>query len=84
MILAVMTRASLGHTGRTLHASAAINAIYVLITIAALARVGSALISSGSTALLHVSTLAWVGSFICFLIVYSPILLRPRPDGKLG
>ncbi|MCP5364026.1 MAG: NnrS family protein [Hyphomicrobiales bacterium] len=84
MILAVMTRASLGHTGRSLHAGAAITAIYVLITIAALFRVGSALISGWSTALLHVSTLAWAGSFICFLVIYSPILLRPRPDGKPG
>jgi uncharacterized protein involved in response to NO len=43
MILAVMTRASLGHTGRALQADGRTVAIYVALFIAALARIGAAL-----------------------------------------
>lgn len=81
MILAVMTRVSLGHTGRALAANGATVAIYLLITTAALTRVLAAF-GIWNLGLLTVAALAWAGAFLLFLAVYGPILLQPRADAK--
>ena len=81
MILAVMTRASLGHTGRDLKANAATVAVYVLVTIGALLRVVAARGYVAYTLAIHVSALAWGGAFLLFLIAYAPVLWRPRLGG---
>lgn len=77
MTLAVMTRASLGHTGRPLTATRPIVAIYLLALIAALARIAAAADVLRDT-MLYVSAAAWVGAFAGFCIVYAPMLLKPR------
>jgi len=74
MTLAVMTRASLGHTGRALAASAATRAIYVAVVIAALTRICAALEPEWSELLLHITVIAWAGAFLGFAAVYGPIL----------
>jgi uncharacterized protein involved in response to NO len=76
MTLAVMTRASLGHTGQELSASAVTQFIYVAVVIAALARVCAALHPEWSGILLHVTALAWVAAFLGFGIAYAPLLCR--------
>jgi uncharacterized protein involved in response to NO len=78
MTLAVMTRASLGHTGHDLTASAATRLIYVLIVIAACARIGAALVTPWSVPLLELAAFAWAGAFLGFAIVYGPLLCRRR------
>lgn len=84
MILAVMTRATLGHTGRDLVASPATVAAYLLVALGALTRVfGPALSEAGSLPLVLAGTF-WLAGFGLFLLVYGPILLLPRPDGKPG
>jgi uncharacterized protein involved in response to NO len=80
MTLAVMTRASLGHTGRALIASPATQAIYVAIIIAALARIYSSLEPGWSTWSLHIAALAWAAAFLGFAVVYGPLLARPKPE----
>jgi uncharacterized protein involved in response to NO len=77
MTLAVMTRASLGHTGQPLTATRAIQFIYLCAVIAALARVGAAAFLFRDTMLI-VSAAAWVAAFGGFCIVYGPLLLKPR------
>jgi uncharacterized protein involved in response to NO len=85
MILAVMTRASLGHTGRPLVVSRAIAVAYLLIIVAAFVRVfGSAVAPNRYLIVLLISGLAWTVCFLIYLIVYTPILLGPRADGKPG
>ena len=85
MILAVMTRVALGHTGRPLHASRTIVVAYVLVSAAALIRViGPWLAQSYYTSVLTASITAWTTAFAIFLIFYTPILLKPRPDGQAG
>jgi uncharacterized protein involved in response to NO len=85
MILAVMTRASLGHTGRPLVVSRAIAAAYLLLTFAALLRTfGAALFPTRYLLTLTVSALAWMTCFGIFLAVYAPIFWRPRVDGRPG
>jgi uncharacterized protein involved in response to NO len=81
MTLAVMSRASLGHTGRPLEASRALQAVYALVVGGALARVGAALQPSLSFMLLHVAAFAWAGAFLGFAVSYWPILARPRLSG---
>lgn len=78
MTLAVMTRASLGHTGRPLTATPAIQGIYIAAGLSAVARIAAAF-DLAREAMLYVSATAWVIAFAGFVIVYAPLLLRPRP-----
>jgi uncharacterized protein involved in response to NO len=78
MTLAVMTRASLGHTGSELIATRATQLIYLLVVTAALARIGAALVSTWSMPLLELAACAWAGAFVGFAIVYGPLLWRRR------
>jgi uncharacterized protein involved in response to NO len=79
MTLAVMTRASLGHTGRPLTATAPTQLIYAAALAAALARIVSAF-GWERDLLLHTSATAWVIAFAGFAIFYWPLLTRPRPE----
>jgi len=72
MTLAVMTRASLGHTGHELVASVATQVIYFCALIAALARIVTAF--EPSSALLHAAAFAWVLAFGGFATVFGPLL----------
>lgn len=78
MTLAVMTRASLGHTGQALTASAATQAIYLAIVIAAFARICAVLDPAQSEPLLDVAGFAWVAAFFGFALAYGPALLGSR------
>ena len=74
MTLAVMSRATLGHTGQQLSASAATQVIYAAIIVAALARICAVVEPAHSEALLHVSALAWAMAFFGFAISFGPLL----------
>lgn len=85
MILAVTSRAALGHTGRPLIAARMTVAAYILAFIAAILRVALGSLPSGLyVPILTASALAWVAAFMMFLWVYTPILWRPRPDRRPG
>ena len=85
MILAVMTRASLGHTGRPLRAHPVTAAAYLLLTAAVVIRVfGPGLLPGSYTAVVMTAGSVWVLAFLLYLAVYAPILLAPRVDGKPG
>ncbi len=77
MTLAVMTRATLGHTGRELHAGRGTRAIYVLVVLAALVRVAAAFMP-GTTALIDMSAGLWAGAFLGYAAVFGPMLVMPR------
>jgi len=77
MTLAVMTRASLGHTGNTLVASIPTQLIYLSALIAALARIAAAF--APSSALLHTAAAAWVLAFGGFAAIYGPLLVGRAP-----
>jgi uncharacterized protein involved in response to NO len=74
MTLAVMSRATLGHTGQRLTASAATQSIYAAIIIAALARICAAVEPSHYGPLLHVAAFAWAAAFLGFSIVFGGLL----------
>jgi uncharacterized protein involved in response to NO len=79
MILAVMTRATRGHTGRALSADRATNVIYVLVSLAAIARVAAAFATTWMMPLLILSGGLWIAAFVGFLLSYGPMLLGSRP-----
>lgn len=78
MILAIMTRATLGHTGRALKASRVTVFIYVAIAVSAFARVAAALDPRRSSELLHLAAAGWIVAFAGFVAIYGPDLARPR------
>lgn len=78
MILAVMTRASLGHTARELKASAATVVVYLLVTAGAVLRVTASLRLIDYNMGIETAGLAWGAAFLLFLVAYAPVLWRPR------
>jgi uncharacterized protein involved in response to NO len=79
MTLAVMTRATLGHTGHALTASLGTQAIYAAIIVAAVARICAVFHTSQSDLLLHIAAFAWVAAFLGFALAYGPLLVRRDP-----
>jgi uncharacterized protein involved in response to NO len=77
MTLAVMTRASLGHTGRPLHATRAIQVIYLGAFVATVARIAMGM-GRAEFIFLHQAAVGWLVAFAGFALVYFPILTRPR------
>jgi uncharacterized protein involved in response to NO len=75
MTLAVMTRATLGHTGRPLAADRLTAAIYLLGALAALLRVGASLSADLYLPLLWTSGLAWSAAFGLFVAHYGRMLV---------
>ena len=73
---AVMTRASLGHTGQPLTATRGTQFIYACAVIAALTRMAAPF--DATTVLLHVSACAWVLAFGGFAVAYGPLLMARR------
>jgi uncharacterized protein involved in response to NO len=78
MTLAVMSRASLGHTGRALVASRTTQMIYGMIVLGALIRISAALWPELAAVLIPTAGLAWAGAFLCFAIHYWTALTGTR------
>ena len=85
LMLAMMTRSALGHTGRALRAGPAETAAYLLVQAAALLRVVCPLVvPDHGTVALALSSICWSAAFLLFFARYWPILTRPRPDRRSG
>lgn len=81
LMLGMMTRSALGHTGRPLAARGVERAAYVLVHLGAALRVfGPVASADAEPHTLAASTLLWSGAFALFLVAYWPILTRPRID----
>ena len=83
MTLAVMTRASLGHTGRPKHADPITVFIYVLVNFAAMLRVFVPTPDVPATLanlMLGLAAAGWSGAYVPFALVYGPFLVRPSLD----
>lgn len=78
MTLAVMTRASLGHTGQPLRAGRATQIIYAAVFGAAVTRIVAAF--GGSVTLMEFAGLAWIAAFGGFLLLYGPLLAAQKPS----
>ena len=83
MIVAVMTRATRGHTGRDLSADPVTSLIYVLVTLAAITRVAAAFGANWTMPLLFASASFWGAAFVVFALFYGPMLLLPQIPNQL-
>ncbi len=77
MILAMITRVPLGHTGRALHASRLTVTAYVLLMLAVVVRVLSPWNADNYLATINIAALGWCLAFAVFLWVYWPVLTQP-------
>lgn len=86
MVIGMITRTALGHTGRALVAGRAETACFVLITGAALMRVLAGLFPEAAAAwpMILGAAALWSSGFLLYVLVYAPRLARPRVDGKPG
>ncbi len=82
MTLAVMTRVARGHTGRVLSADRATSLIYILVTVAAIARVTAAFVAGWTMPFLIGSAGLWIAAFLGFVLCYGPMLLLRRCDPR--
>lgn len=80
MTLAIMTRASLGHTGRALTAGGGTVAIFGFALVSVLSRLLAGVFPSWAMALYSLSAAAWIAAFLAFALLFGPSLMTPRPD----
>lgn len=80
MTLAVMTRASRGHSGRPLTAPLGTQLVHLGVVLAALIRMAAALLPEHTMLLVPLSGLLWVLAYLGFAVLYARILLGP-PQG---
>lgn len=81
MILAMMTRATLGHTGRPLHADWLTCLLYLFVLGGAGARVAASLLPSAFLPLIGTAGALWIAAFAGFALRFGPMLVTPRVDG---
>jgi uncharacterized protein involved in response to NO len=85
MIVGMITRTALGHTGRELKAGPGETAMYALIQLGAALRLLANLVGGDARqAALIASGACWSGAFLLYLWVYAPYLSRARIDGREG
>ena len=83
LTLGMMARVSLGHTGRPLKVGAAMTSAFVLINLAAVGRgLLPPFFPQFFSQLIVASGVFWIAAFTIFIIVYTPILIQPRVDGR--
>lgn len=79
MTLAMMTRATLGHTGQSLKAGPGTLAIYLALIGSVLARLGAGIWLEYAMTLYTLAAMLWIGTFLGFAVIYGPCLMRPKP-----
>ena len=85
MTLGMMSRVALGHTGRELAIGKWLVGAFVLVNLAGVVRVFLPwFLEQWMTGLLVLAAVLWVFAFALFVVVYAPILIQPRVDGRPG
>lgn len=82
LLLAMVTRVTCGHSGRTLAADAATWRLFQLLQFAALARVAAEALPGHAAYV--AAALAWSACFVAWSAKYAPVYWRPRADGRPG
>jgi uncharacterized protein involved in response to NO len=80
MILAVMSRATRGHTGRPLTSDASTRLMYILVTLGAIVRISAEFSAEWAMSLLLISAGLWSAAFAIFVLSYASMLLWSRDD----
>lgn len=85
LILAMISRVSLGHTGRPLSPPKSMSIAYILISLAAIVRTfGPWGLPEKTTLFIDISGGFWIIAFAIFILTYAPMLMSPREDGRPG
>ncbi|WNC73187.1 NnrS family protein [Thalassotalea psychrophila] len=85
LILAMISRVTLGHTGRPLQPPKVMSFAFVLILLAAVIRVfGPWFMPENYSTFINISVICWLAAYGIFIIKYGPMLLKPREDGRPG
>ncbi|AOE85952.1 NnrS family protein [Pseudomonas sp. TCU-HL1] len=82
LILAMIARVSLGHSGRPLETPRVMGLAFALLNLGAVARV--VLLPLAGTAALWLAAVCWAAAFALFLRHYAVLLCTPRLDGRPG
>lgn len=84
LILAMISRVSLGHTGRILTVNRWIITGFIALAIAAVSRIVAPFFTTQTINLYLLSIAAWVLGYLTFIINYWPVLTQPRSDSRPG
>lgn len=85
LIIGMITRTALGHTGRPLTAGVSEQIMYVLVQVGVITRLLAAVDAMGlRAAMLVITAIAWSGAFLLYVAVYGPYLTSARVDGREG
>lgn len=80
MIMAVSSRAAMGHSGRPLRSGPVLTGSFILISVSALLRVLASQLNL--TVLIWAAGLLWLAAFFCYICAVLPILIQPRLEEK--
>jgi uncharacterized protein involved in response to NO len=78
LIIGMVTRTALGHTGRPLATDRTMRTSYWLMLLAVALRLAAIANTPATATLLHLAGAAWVASLALYLWQFTPILIRPR------
>ena len=84
MILAMISRVSLGHTGRPLQVGPAMILAYCAVISAVIVRVAGQWWLEDYRQVIWITAALWSLAYGIFFLRYLPVLSRPRPDGRPG
>lgn len=85
LVIGMITRTALGHTGRLLVAGRSETLMYLLVHAAVFLRVaGPLFVPQRYVGWLTAATALWSAGFLLYVLVYAPRLLRARVDGREG
>ncbi len=84
--LAMMSRVSLGHTGRNIQSPPAVLTLsFVLLVLGGVCRVFLPIIDMNHyVTWILLSQILWSVAYLIFVIAYARILIKPRIDGQFG
>ncbi|WP_105253283.1 NnrS family protein [Pseudoalteromonas sp. T1lg75] len=84
MILAMISRVSLGHTGRMIKVGAVMTGAFIAMFTALGVRVLAPLLSDQYQVLILLSAGLWGFAYLIYVITYAPVVFKPRIDGRDG
>ena len=86
MTIGMMSRVALGHTGRDIRNSSRwLNLTFAAIAASAAFRIVlPVFVMESYVSWVIISASLWIIGFVIFLLIYAPILCKPRVDGTYG
>ena len=84
MILAMISRVSLGHTGRFIEVGKIMTMAFIIMVLTIITRTLAPVFVADYAMVLMISAILWLVAYGTFVVMYTPVLFRPRVDGSPG